>query len=217
MKASGLNGWKGSNLINPAYFKQLKERRWRKHQQDLAVFGIAGGGLLALFSGFRLFYINDNLEILWTILGVLGLALAVVGLIFPPALDRVLQVYRRAANGLGNILFKLLLAWVYALVITPVGWLIRHTSGSAPFYSWVGEAPQEIEGWTDKQVDDHTLSVAKEGKKRGTLLMPVDVFAAFIRYRRFVMLPVLVVLIALGVLMFFVSTSSLAPLIYTLF
>lgn len=217
MKINAWNGSGGSILTKSGYLKRLEEREREQRLNGQAVFGVIGGGLLFAISGFKYFYLGGEIEQLWAALCFTGGILMLVGFFYPPALAPVLKVYFKIGNFIGNLFLSIVLSLIYFLVITPGGAIVKKVRGAAPFYSWDTTSPAPIEGWTPKIVQVEEKPVSRTSKNRYLLAQPFLVITYFIRYKNFVFIPVLLLLITIGLLMFFITTSTLAPLIYTLF
>jgi len=96
---------------------------------------------------------------------------------------------------------------------------LRRQKGTAPIYRWSGEVPKNIEGWIEKEAATRQDSfVPREQIRRGFMLRhPFSVLGFFVSRGQMFFVPVLIFLLILGLVLFFVQSSSLAPFIYTLF
>lgn len=204
-------------MTKPGYLERLEARKRAERLNGQAVFGVIGGGLLFSIAGFKYFYLGGGSEQLWAALCFTGGVLMLAGFFYPPALAPVLKVYAKAGNFIGNLFLSIVLSAIYFLAITPGGALVKKLRGAAPFYSWDTTPPAPNEGWTPKIVQVEEKPVSRSSKYRYLLAQPVFIITYFIRYKNFVFIPVLLLLITIGLLMFFITTSTLAPLIYTLF
>ncbi len=155
---------------------------------------------------------NDTL---WAVVATLGGFGFVLALLFPAAWRKPEQALSVVGQKLGTVLFKALLTLVYVLLITPVGLLLRKAKGSDPIYAWDETTPALMEGWHQKEVLFET-NIGQEGKPNVVRRL-VIVLQFFVRRGHYIILPTLVILIALGMVLFFVKSSALAPFIYTLF
>jgi hypothetical protein len=217
MKPNAWNGWGGSTLTKPGYLERLEKRKGEQRLQAQAVFGVIGGGLLFSIAGFKYFYLGGGIEQLWAFLCLTGGVLILTGFFYPPALAPVLKVYLRLGNSIGSLILSILLILIYFLVITPGGAIVKKLRGTTPFYRWDTTPPEPIEGWSAKIIQVEEKPASRTSKKRYLLAQPILIITYFIRYKNFVFIPVLLLLITIGLLMFFITTSTLAPLIYTLF
>jgi len=201
-------------IEQPTHLKQWQMRTAALELRRQIVFGLAMALVLVTLGGAKAFFgINTNL-VLWR--GVLGLGLLslAVALIVPSLLAIPEKWLRRVGGWVGHGIFLALLTVVYFLMIWPMGrWLRRH--GAAPIYQWTNTPLPESERWQPKIVA--VRANAGGGASPRLWLQPYHVISFFLRHKAYFLVPVLLVLIALGLTLFFVQTSVLAPFIYTLF
>lgn len=196
----------------------LARRAVRLAYEDLKreiIFGMVISTLL-LATGLWRYYIvvgaNDRLWQAVAGVGAIGWLAAIVLPVLWKAPEKALAGVMRK---LGGFLLGALLALVYGVLITPVGWLIRRMKGADPIYAWDGPAPVGMEGWQRKEILYETN--AGPAGKPNLLRRLLNVLRFFAERGHYVFLPVLLILIALGMVLFFVQSSALAPFIYTLF
>lgn len=187
------------------------------HELDqLANFGIITGGSLFLLAGFRLLYVVDGLDAFWRTGLVFSSILFLLGLFYPVSLLPIHKGMQKLTGWIGKYLLGFLLIVVYFGLLLPIGWLMRRRSGTAPVFSWSEQQLDAVEGWITKEV---IIADQNHYGLRGlvNLLQPFNILAHFVRYRQYILLPVVIFLIAIGLLIFFASSSVLAPFIYTIF
>jgi len=196
----------------------LARRRARLSVEELKrqiIFGFVLSGICLVIGSWRYYAVvgaNDGVALALGSAGAFGFLLT---LAFPSAWKLPEAWLGIALRTVGGGLFAVLLGLVYGLLIVPVGWVVRRTQGVDPVYSWVHTPPKKMEGWHPKQA----LFEVNEGR-RGRLSAVkrfVDVLTFFARRGHYLFLPTLVLMIALGMVLFFVKSSALAPFIYTLF
>lgn len=196
----------------------LVRRQARLALQELKlriVFGLVISTLLLTIGVWRHWFVvgaGAEVALVLIMAGALGLALT---LIFPTAWGLPESLLGRALRVVGGGLFAILLSLVYVLFITPVGWLVGKLKGRDPIYSWTLAPPDGMEGWHPKQVlcEAHLGSAGRSSSARRF----VKIVRFFIERGHYLFLPTLVVLMALGLVLFFVKSSALAPFIYALF
>ncbi len=201
------------------YFTRLHARQAVADIKRQIVFGMAVGWLLALFSWFRFNYVPNVNDGLWFTLMWVGVALVSVSIVAPTLLTWPERAWMAGGQIIGKTIFLTLLTGLYFVMVTPIGALMRKWKGTDPFYSWgSGTATAtDMEGWIPKEMPADIQDAEVSGKKRSILVEPIRIFSYFIRQGHYLVLPLLVIIIALGLLMFFVQSSALAPFIYTLF
>jgi hypothetical protein len=179
------------------------------------VFGMAISTLLLAIGAWRHFAVIGASDPLWAAVAALGGLGLLVAVVFPAAWSGPEWAVSYLVGKLGGWLFAALLTLVYGLLISPIGWALRTLRGSHPIYAWKGAAPEVMEGWRPKDV----LAEANTGiRPRANLARRFFGVLRFFALRgHYLILPVLVMLMGLGMALFFVKSSALAPFIYTLF
>jgi hypothetical protein len=180
------------------------------------IFGLLVSTLLLGIGCWRYFIVigaNDDVARALAIAGAVGWLLT---LLIPSLWKGPEQALGFVMRKAGSILFAILLSVIYAVLIVPVGILLRRFSGSGPIVAWDGPQPGgAIEGWRAKEV---AVEARLGGRGKASLVRRfVNVLQFFARRGHYVFLPTLLILLALSVVLFFVKSSALAPFIYTLF
>ncbi len=179
------------------------------------VFGLVISGMMGAVGLWHSYFVVGGMDWPWLALSWLGAVGILVSLILPSAWSLPQKGLGALVRGVGGALFGVLLGLVYVLLITPLGWLLRRIKGDAPIYQWSDRPPRAMEGWHPKEVLFETGQGV--GRRPGGIAGFVHVIEFFARRGHYLFLPTLVILTALGLVLFFVKTSALAPLIYTLF
>ncbi len=91
-------------------------------------FGVTVGAAFLLLAAVSWWRDHQNAT---SVLGGLGAALALAGLIIPTYLGPVERVWMRLAHTISKITTPIVMGAMYVLVLTPVGWL-RRTLGGNP-------------------------------------------------------------------------------------
>ncbi|WP_295453087.1 DUF5989 family protein [uncultured Thiodictyon sp.] len=179
------------------------------------VFGLVVSGMLSAVGLWKYFFLIGASDRLWLLVAALGGIGLLLSLVFPSAWHLPQSALGAVIRTVGGALFAVLLGLVYILLMTPLGWLVRVIKGNAPIYQWAERPPPAMEGWYPKEVLFETNQ--GHGGSQGPARRFLNVMAFFASRGHYVFLPTLVILVALGLVLFFVKTSALAPLIYTLF
>ena len=117
----------------------IKKRSWRSERE----FGLIVGGMFLLLSGWWLF--RGKFHTLTQITLPLGALLVLFGIVFPRALFYPNKAWMGFAEGLSYISTRIILAFVYFVVITPIGF-IKRMSGWDPLNR---RAPRSESYWRD--------------------------------------------------------------------
>jgi hypothetical protein len=179
------------------------------------IFGFVISTILLVIGTWRYFLVvgaSDLVSLGLAAAGALGILLT---LILPSAWRRPESWLGTALRAIGGFLFTVLLTLVYGLLVTPVGWVLRTMKGSDPLYSWTSAPPEGMEGWRPKQV----LYEANIGQRANLSVARrfIKVLQFFASQGHYLFIPTLLLLLVLGMILFFVKSSALAPFIYTLF
>ncbi|WP_054773630.1 DUF5989 family protein [Methylogaea oryzae] len=193
----------------------LARRRFRESSRELTQLLVLGFGISFILMGvgaYKYFIVIGAWDALWKAAMWGGVAALLVTLIVPYFWLLPERVLRKFGNWVGHGLMKIILVAVYYGLIWPVGAIMRSRRGTHPLYAWGAQPTEGMEGWHGKTLP---YDVANEAGSGNLGLYKVLLF--FVRQGHFLLLPVLIVLISLGVALFFLQTSALAPFIYTLF
>ncbi len=196
-------------------------RRWRARvaldalKRDI-VFGLVIGSLLLVKGAFEVLFVVGSSDQVWTVVAWLGAFSVVLSVLVPWVWAWPEKWFRRLASVFGRLAFTVLLSLIYVVLFWPVGWWMRFKNGADPIYAWEGDAPGTMHGWTAKAVSVITHSSERRGE-RHLMLQPFFIVGFFLQRRSLLLIPSLILLLVLGLVLFFVQTSALAPFIYTLF
>jgi hypothetical protein len=199
------------------YLIRVRERVQTLALKRQIVLGLVGGWLLLAIGSFRLFYVVNARTITCQILLVAGAVLFLLGLLRPQALGRFESGIRISTGFIGKTIFAIVLSFVYVALVTPVGLVWRVARGTRPFFAWAGDTAPTVEGWVAKQAVDDDRNVSHDAVRRSLITQPFVIVGYFIRHGHFILIPVVLFLLSIGLILFFVKSSALAPFIYTLF
>lgn len=195
-------------MIN-IYLQEKKIRENRKNYKDNVLFGMLGGVFLAFLSFMQFLRVGKGWDILWAIVFVFAILLFMIAIIYTPLVEPIKNGFMKVGNAIGNLVFKLLLIIMYITFFIPAGKLMDKRKYE--FYSWEtglsgakGFIDREMLYNSDSDYSDKNISLYR-------------VISFFMERRQFVMLPALVILLVLGIVLFFLSSTVVAPFIYTLF
>lgn len=178
-----------------------------------AGFGMAISSILIGWSAWKYYFAVGVNDTLWLALLILGL----VGLVAARALPSIWTLPERAfataMQHVGNWLFAIVLAFLYFALVTPLGILARMSTRES-FVEWHHDHLPRRANWTPKEI---TADGIVRHKRRSLFRSLAAVLLHFHRRKLYFVLPFLAIVLALGLALFFVKGSALAPFIYTLF
>ena len=199
-----------------SYLQRLKQRQQLARLKEQIIFGLTLGWLITLISGFHYFFAINQNDSFWQMLLYVGLGLIAITIILPSSIVLFQTPLRKVTEKIGETIFSFILITSYFLLILPIGILFKKQQKNTSFHTWQGRFLYQVEGWTKlNQVNLEPFQ--PEDKKRSLVLQVAWIIAYFVRNKYYLFIPVLVLLLVLGLIMFFIKASALAPFIYTLF
>ena len=205
-------------LIPTRYARRLAERRELEEIRQLANFGLTLGCVFSLLGGFIWFCVVSRIDWFWWGMMTSGLVLMFLGTVLPQSLYWPQRLWMGLAHLQGQFMMNILLTIVYFLMLWPLGiWERRKRGGTHPFYSWKDSAPLLKSGW--EELPESSRSAVPDAPLKTGSRSLIGLFAEALRFfterGHYLLLPILLILLLLGLILFFVQTSALAPLIYT--
>jgi hypothetical protein len=195
------------------YRDRLAARRAVADLKRHAGFGMAISSILIGWSAWKYYFAVGVNDTLWFALLILGLA----GLVAARAIPSIWTVPERALavvmQHIGHWLFAIVLAFLYFALVTPLG-IVARMSTKESFVDWHRDQLSERASWTPKEI---TADGGVRHRRRSLMRSLVVVLLHFHRRKLYFVLPFLAIVLALGLALFFVKGSALAPFIYTLF
>jgi hypothetical protein len=201
------------------FLARRDKRRQSRELTQLLVLGWAVSSICFVSGTYHYLAVIGASDRVWFVVAWAGLLGGLLTLTVPV----IWQWPERALRGVGQIVGRTLmfaiLGLVYFVFVWPVGLIIQRRTGTRPIYYWNQKAPADAEGWIPKSMPPGMPGVA--GRKRATQksapLSIIQIFTFFVRRGNLLLIPSLLILISVGITLFFLQTSALAPLIYTLF
>lgn len=218
--SNALNSTEIAEALAPTrYASRLAERRERDEIRQLTRFGLTLGWLFTLVGGFCWLCVISHIDWFWCFLTSVGLIMVTLGTVLPQSLYWPHRCWMGLAHLQGRLVMSVLLTIAYFLLICPLGWWERKKRGnSQPFFSWDTDPPILTTGWEPfTEIPAHAVAQdSSRSKSRSLLWLFIETLAFFTRRGHYLLLPVLILLLLLGLILFFVQSSVLAPFIYTI-
>lgn len=194
------------------YMQALRMRLFREDVRRSAAFGQIIGTAAGLYGWFGYFIGETHSDGFYLTFCFGGALILLAGIACPLCLAGPAALFQRVMGKFGHLVFSALLACIYLVLLTPLARL-THAGSDVPAVRWEDGAGR-ICGWQPKR----TRTLVQDGANgRGLLATLVQVLQHFARHGQWFLLPLLILLLSLGVLLFFAQTSVIAPFIYTLF
>jgi Family of unknown function (DUF5989) len=208
-------GCGGSSLTKNGYLERLANRRAKHDLRQLVIFGLVLGWGLLLIGAAKFFFTVGAIATLWLVAMAAGVVILGVAVIAPTLLRPLERGWMAVGTKIGHLILSAILLVVYFTSFAAIGAYMRRTRGLHPFYAWSSADFSGHEGWVPKELS--SLPIDVNDQKRATIFQLVRVMNYFVRHGKMIYIPTLIVLLTLGILLFFLQTSALAPFIYTLF
>ncbi|MBI2841752.1 MAG: hypothetical protein HYX75_25840 [Acidobacteria bacterium] len=202
-------------MIRYSYLVRLDHRAHARQQKRQIVFGLVLGWIMTVLGAFNYFLVTGANDAIWHAVLIAGMAILLVTVSVPAAIGIIERPWVAATRWIGRAVFATILTTGYFVFFLPVGRIMRLWRGNHPFYSWGDGSPVAGEGWVSKDLPAEMRATAS--RRLPLLAQPFVVISFFVRRGQYLFLPALIVLLLLGLIMFFVQSSALAPFIYTLF
>lgn len=189
----------------------------RESAEDLKnqiLFGLIFGWVLFILGSVGYFSVSGGYEIIWVCIGFLGILLICLGVVFPSALKHPYKYVDFFGKKFGDIIFKIILAMIYIILILPIGLMSKKKRTQYSIYEWedgftgIENAFKKRE-YSGKNLD-HVVAFPK-------LLNVYRLFGRIIENKWYVIIPATTVMIILGLILFFASTNVVSFFIYTIF
>lgn len=195
------------------YIKKVNDDKLFEELKRQIVFGLILGLILLFISLVNILFVKEANRIIWKTIAILGGLLFIIALVIPQALYYIEKIWSSLAKLIGKVIFSVILSLTYFLLFLPLGLLYQRSKEASFFSYWNDVKDLKSYGWSEKVV---SVKVG-HNKKRNMLLQFYDVLRFFIENKQWWLIPLIIFLLIIGLILFFVQTSVLAPFIYTLF
>jgi hypothetical protein len=197
------------------YLHRLALRRETASIRQQTMYGLVMGWILLLVAGFVFFCVPSRVDWLWRLLMIIGGLHLAAAVILPQALAWPEWAWIAIARWQGWLVMSILLTVIYFALIWPASFFGRRRTRG--FVSWEDSPPDRSTAWQPIDLAESDQALAAGGRYRSLPLLLASVIAFFVRRGNYVLVPIVILLLVLGLLLYFVQSSALAPFIYTLF
>jgi len=181
--------------------RRINENSW---------FGIISGIILSVVAGYQSLCTVGIVSVLFKIVAAIGLIILVIGSFFPDILNKPVKISKKAGSFLGGLMLKLLLVPVYLLMASVN--MVMHKGYSKKF----GFDRWENTGREKTSFYDYSELAHKSGRFT-TVDIINSVLDFFVANKTFVVIPIVILLLIFGMLIFFASSNAVFSFVYTLF
>jgi len=206
-------------LTNSSYLQTKQQREAYENQKGEIVFGLLGGFILLVFgimNNWPIYGSFNVFAIMSYIIISIGLILILLGIVAPALLRLPYKGFVFIGKKIGSALLLLLLTVIYGLMVLPVGLFMRKKRKHLGFFTWTGNFPYEETSF--EAIKDWDKTDAEGSIKSPFLKNIYKLFGTLVRNKRAFLIPATVVLVLLGLILFFAASNVVFNFfIYTLF
>jgi len=214
------NGWGGLTLTD-SYLQKKKQREAYEDQKSEIIFGLLAGTVLFLFGLLYPFPVDPLLKFtVYNVISIglinIGLCMILLGIIVPAFLELPYKGFVFLGKKIGEAILLIFLAVTYFIIVLPVGLIIRKRRSSLGFFTWSGDYPYEEKSF-EKIGAGGGMDI--DSTKNFPLLENIyKLFGTLIRHKRSFLIPIVIILLLLGLILFFAASNIVFNFfIYTLF
>jgi hypothetical protein len=197
-----------------AYLRDLALRRQADAIRRQTVYGLVMGWILLLVAGFIYCCVPNPVDLLWAALMVIGALHMAAAIVLPQALAWPEWLWIAVARWQGWLIMTILLTIVYFALIWPAAIVSRRRIRG--FVTWDGEPPPSSTAWQPIDLAETEIASVAGQRSRSLPLLVAGVIAFFFRRGNYLLLAIVILLVVLGLALYFVQSSAFAPFIYPL-
>mgnify|MGYP006383899019 CR=1 FL=1 len=198
------------NKADKTFTEEYEQRSTLKAINEYSWFGIIWGLALGLLGAYQAICTAGIISIIFKAVSVVGVVLLAVGVMAPLWLRKPAEIIKKAFSAVGNIILKVVLLPVY-MVMAVVNLLNnKKYSSKCGFKNW--------EERDSAQTAYSDFNNSGESKYKHTVTGTfVKVIGFFVNNKMYVVVPIVIILLFVGFVMFFASSSAVFSFVYTLF
>ncbi len=192
-------------------FKALYEQKAQiKRINESSWFGIIIGALLFASGTYQSLCTVGILCVLFNIIALLGIVLILMGGFFPLALEKIVKANKTVFAFIGDLLLKSLLLPVYGAMIIINFFTHEKYLEKFGFCQYEEKCKRES-SFVD--YDEHNY----KKHRYATIDSITNVLLFFSNNKMYIMIPIVIVLLVLGIMVFFASSNAVFSFVYTIF
>lgn len=195
----------------------LEKKEYSDAMEELkneTIFGLMGGIILMAVGVLNWLSAAKPWDVIFICVFFLGLAFLLLGVAAPSLLKYPYKAFRLWGNAVGKAVFAVLLAVLYFPLIFPVGLFLRRKRETQGYFAWKQAQPEPRSAFSDIARADGAAASPRRASYWGILY---QLFSGLITNRKFILIPAVVILVIVGLILFFVSSNVMTAFIYTLF
>ena len=182
----------------------------RKEINDCSWFGIVSGLCISIFCAYQSLCSIGITCSVFKVFAAIGLVLVLFGVFLPLKLKNTVIFIKKISSFVGHIILKTLILPLY-FVLTLIN-IFKNKSyvKKFRFIQWNNESMITA--------SYHCYKNTVKNKKKNVIFDILNsVFSVFIKNGMYILIPVVMILMILGLIMFFASSNAVFSFVYTLF
>ena len=193
-----------------SFEEQYKQKIRLRKSDECSITGIVAG-FAFIFTGIYQSLCSIGIAVVvYSVMVCIGTVLVFLGGFFPLAIEKPVMLIKKIFSVIGRYVLRVLIAPVYALLVIINLFTHRRYAEKFGFRRWT-------EG-CDAETSFYDYADFTAGKKKYVIPDIISrVIRLFIDNKMYVLIPVVIILLALGTVMFFASTNAVFSFVYTLF
>lgn len=191
-------------LFSQYYYKKKQKREILNASVSL----IIGGFFITGFFLIKMIVSVGVTETISFAAMLFGVVLIVLGTVIPHKTVPAVQGISRLFNRIGSVVIKALLIPIYVLTFLTTFWFLRSKKKAYRFETWENSPPMIPDTYFEKGITQQVHS-------QKTYAVLGSIFSEISAHKMYILLPLVVILLVLGLIFFFVSSSSVFSFIYT--
>lgn len=193
-----------------SFEEHYKQRIRLRMSDECSITGIAAGLVLA-FTGIYQSLCSVGLAcVIFNIMICAGVILVVLGGFFPLLIEKPVTLFKRIFSVIGRYMLRVLVAPVYVFLVIINIFGHRRYADKFAFYSWKDSCDVKTSFY------DYADFTAYK-KKHVAADITSRVIRSFINNGMYILVPIVIILLAFGTVLFFASSNAVFSFIYTLF
>lgn len=195
-----------------SYLERKKRRDDMEELKNETIFGLMGGILLMLVGAVNWLMATGLREVACVCSFALGFLAFALAIAVPSLLKYPYKAFRFLGNAAGKAVFAAVLTVFYFLLVFPIGLFLRRKREEQGYFTWNAAQPKPRS--TFLGIPRAAGSKAGKASYFGILY---NLVSGFVTNGKAVLIPVVVILVILGLILFFVSSNVITAFIYTIF
>ena len=183
-----------------------------EEEKNHIIFGLMGGTIQMIVGALNWLTAAGAWEVVCVCVAALGLLLVLPAIVVPAFLKYPYKAFRFFGNTMGKVIFAVILTALYCLFVLPVGLVLRRNREAQGYLSWEQESPEPRSLFAD--IDRSATQKTGRASYFGIVHRLLAVFAA---NRKFILIPIVIILVIVGLVLFLVSANVVTGFIYTIF